>query len=412
MVAAGFALAVSHGVPAHATVTVGQWGVIVSDGSDQVVVSCSHGVLVASGVTAGQDCATVTDLSVLLGDGQDSADLSAVTRTTFPALRSPRIVARDSTPDPRPSDVVTGSPLGDRIEGDWRDTIDGGGGDDVISGGLSPAGGPGDDTMIGGTLVVSGGDGDDRFVNSEYVDGGPGRDHWDADLALLLSGIAPPQTFTMTDTGLSTDRADDANPALRFGGPVEIVTLTLVPASSESYDGSTFTGRQSIRTLDGDDTVVTGPAADTALAGAGNDRVTSGAGADLISLGEGDDRAVVRDGEVDDVDCGAGADIVVADAIDRLVRCEEVLLPVPRTSRIAGKRSYAKPEVAKFGFSSPIAGASFQCRLDNGRWKACTSRHKVRTARLSLGEHTLRVRAVLAGRVDASPSVKRFDVTR
>ena len=82
------------------------------------------------------------------------------------------------------------------------------------------------------------------------------------------------------------------------------------------------------------------------------------------------------------------------------------------TGAVKGKKSYEKPVVAKFGFSSPTAGATFQCKLDKGKWKACTSKLKVKTAKLTVGKHKLRVRAVLAGRVDPTPSVKRFKVTR
>ena len=78
---------------------------------------------------------------------------------------------------------------------------------------------------------------------------------------------------------------------------------------------------------------------------------------------------------------------------------------------LSGKKTWAKPAVAKFGFSSPTAGATFQCKLDKGKWKTCTSKHKVKTKKLKTGKHTLRVRAVLAGTVDPTPSVKKFKVT-
>jgi hypothetical protein len=48
------------------------------------------------------------------------------------------------------------------------------------------------------------------------------------------------------------------------------------------------------------------------------------------------------------------------------------------------------------------AGATFQCRLDDGTWKACTSPYAV--SDVSLGQHTISVRAIdAAGNVEATP---------
>ena len=82
----------------------------------------------------------------------------------------------------------------------------------------------------------------------------------------------------------------------------------------------------------------------------------------------------------------------------------------PETNAISGKATVAKPKKATFRFSSPTPGATFECRLDKGRWKACSSPHKVATKKLKKGKHTLRVRAVLGGLVDATPSKKSFKV--
>ena len=51
----------------------------------------------------------------------------------------------------------------------------------------------------------------------------------------------------------------------------------------------------------------------------------------------------------------------------------------------------------------------FQCKLDGGAWKACSSPKTYRN--LKKGRHTIRVRAIdKVGNVDASPAVKTFRV--
>ena len=125
---------------------------------------------------------------------------------------------------------------------------------------------------------------------------------------------------------------------------------------------------------------------------------------------------------MDRIDCGDGTDTVVADAVDSVVNCESVQLPavvtppppapvVPDTSKVKGPSKVAKGTTAKFKLKSPTAGATFQCKLDKGKWKTCKATHKVKTTKLKVGKHKLRVRAVVAGTVDPTPAVKKFKVT-
>lgn len=71
---------------------------------------------------------------------------------------------------------------------------------------------------------------------------------------------------------------------------------------------------------------ISGRAGDDALQGGdGADTIDGGPGRDVIGAGPGADVLNVLDGEVDRLDCGAGADKVAADKIDRLTRCERVV---------------------------------------------------------------------------------------
>lgn len=63
----------------------------------------------------------------------------------------------------------------------------------------------------------------------------------------------------------------------------------------------------------------------------------------------------------------------------------------------------------KFTFSSPTAGATFQCKLDKAAYAPCTSpkRYKVKA-----GKHKFSVAAVKAGVTDPTPATFKFKVVR
>lgn len=63
----------------------------------------------------------------------------------------------------------------------------------------------------------------------------------------------------------------------------------------------------------------------------------------------------------------------------------------------------------KFTFSSPTAGATFQCKLDKGAFAPCTSpkRYKVKA-----GKHKFSVEATKAGVTDPTPATFKFKVVR
>jgi Ca2+-binding RTX toxin-like protein len=86
-------------------------------------------------------------------------------------------------------------------------------------------------------------------------------------------------------------------------------------------------GNDVLAGLGGNDRLRGGGGDDTVDGGAGDDRLGGGRGADSLAGGEGDDRlfALVPDGTVDTLDCGAGAgDVARVRAEDVTVNCETV----------------------------------------------------------------------------------------
>lgn len=83
----------------------------------------------------------------------------------------------------------------------------------------------------------------------------------------------------------------------------------------------------------------------------------------------------------------------------------------PETIRRGGPGSRLRRGIATFRFGASERGVRFQCRLDGGRARTCTSPLTLR--RLRAGRHVLRVRAIdAAGNADRTPLVLRFAVPR
>ena len=417
-------LLVATANPASAAVDVQPFGNIVSDDTgDFISVTCDLGQLTANGITAGELCADLTGVSVSAGGGVDNVQLGALTPAMFPALIGFSVNTAESS-FPFEADNVSGSDLGERYTGDSADTINAGGGNDMIDGANSASGGAGDDSFMTISGFASGGTGDDRFIQfttAGGIDGGPGTDSWEIDFDQATLGVGPVTvSFVMSDTSLVVDVPGQGTQTVPGSG-LEHIYFTLLREGTQSYDGTTFSGYQHVRGMAGPDTITGGGADDALFGGNGDDTVTGGAGIDRIDGGEGNDAIAARDGVADRIDCGGGTDTVVADAIDTVVGCESVQLPavvtptpppvVPATGKVKGPASVAKGDTATFKLKSPTAGATFQCKLDKGKWKSCKATHKVKTAKLKVGKHKLQVRAVLAGVVDATPSVKKFSIT-
>ncbi len=87
--------------------------------------------------------------------------------------------------------------------------------------------------------------------------------------------------------------------------------------------------------------------------------------------------------------------------------------PLPDTSLDSHPKetikSKKKKVKVKFAFSSNVAGASFECKLDNGQFESCAS---PATYTVKRGSHTFSVRAVSAGGTDPIPATFDFKVKK
>lgn len=82
----------------------------------------------------------------------------------------------------------------------------------------------------------------------------------------------------------------------------------------------------------------------------------------------------------------------------------------PQTEIDKGPKRRTTKAKAKFKFSSPVAGADFECALDGKRFKSCSSPLKLK--RLKPGKHVFKVRAVVDGARDGSPAIHRWKILK
>jgi hypothetical protein len=112
---------------------------------------------------------------------------------------------------------------------------------------------------------------------------------------------------------------------------------------------------------------------------------------------------------------GDGAATVVARAVDAAgnvstsQRNVTVDNTAPETQIDSGPEGTVTSTSAEFTFSSPDAGASFECSLDGGSFAACSS--PTRYDGLAAAAHTFAVRAKdAAGNVDATPATRSWTI--
>ncbi len=93
---------------------------------------------------------------------------------------------------------------------------------------------------------------------------------------------------------------------------------------------------------DGNDQLKGGAGDDEIRSGAGNDTVDAGAGKDVVDAGAGNDFVNVKDGIAENVNCGAGNDVAIADSTDTA----SVAPNLPQASFMIGKMKAPKNDAA------------------------------------------------------------------
>lgn len=421
--AVGIAVLVLLAPAAHAAITIGTSGgtqlTITSDGAgDTITPTCTAGRVVVNGVNT-LECADTTSITVRAGGGNDVIDLTALRPTDLTALTEISIETGGG------ADTVLGSFGDDVVQGDGDDVVQGMGGRDTITNARTADGGEGDDVLDATRQAAVGGPGDDTFRHPQAgpFDGGPGIDTLDFDFR-AAGAPSVDVTLTITDSGLQATVAGPVPTTTGFSATnIERYEMGLMEAGVQVWDSSAFSGSVLVRGYGGTDRLTGGTGEDALYGGDGDDVLVGGAGFDILDGGTGNDTINSRDGAVDRVRCGPGTDTVVADAGDALTDCESVdvppttVAPAPTvfslvTGPISGPGKVARGNKARFRFTTPTAGAAFQCQIDAKAWKPCASPYTLKSRKLSLGKHRLSVRAVAQGVADATPSTHRFRVTR
>lgn len=230
------------------------------------------------------------------------------------------------------NDNVSGGSLADTVlGGGGNDRIDSLAGDDILDGG------PGNDVLLerrySGSLTGQGGHGADRLI------GGPGTDRF--------SYTERTDPITVTLDGLAND--GEAGEGDNVGSDIEFVEGGDGPSrlfgdgGPNRLEGTGFENTE-IHGGGGNDTLNGGAGPSQVFGDAGNDDVRGSAGNDLIDGGAGTDSLYgdedtcsftgcsggndtirARDGEADSIACGPGADQVTVDTLDTVAPdCESV----------------------------------------------------------------------------------------
>jgi Ca2+-binding RTX toxin-like protein len=275
--------------------------------NDNVTVSVSGGLLVHGQTTGGLnsgsdwDSATPGDqtvpadgtFTVVLNGGDGNDALTVLAKTTEIASATLNGEGGD--------DVLTGADTSDGLNGgDGNDTLVGGKGTDDVHGGA------GNDT-----LVWNNGDGSDR------LNGDAGNDLAEVNGSPTLGDVftlAPESggvKFQRTNlVPFTLDTATERFQVNGLGGDDSITAQDGVGAATLlSVDGGA--GNDTVNGSDGPDLILGGEGNDVLNGGGGDDRIVGGPGSDAMNGGAGDDTLVWNNGDGTDVINGdAGRDDV------------------------------------------------------------------------------------------------------
>lgn len=227
------------------------------------------------------------------------------------------------------------------VSSDLPMQLEGGPGGDALfgfgAGAVTAIGGAGDDQLGGGTGTdrLDGGEGMDYLSGGDGTDhltGGEGADELIGDASMCCfegeEGEAPAlkNTPDVLEGGAGNDRFRGIEPVdVLTGGEGRDAASIESEAPITVALGAGGLDVESVEVRPGDATVRGDARVNEIRTSDGKDTIDPGAGFDLVESGRGDDTVTVRDGFPDVVNCGEGADRVVADTQDEVeASCETV----------------------------------------------------------------------------------------
>ncbi|HAA52172.1 MAG TPA: hypothetical protein DCE43_20815 [Planctomycetaceae bacterium] len=291
----------------------------MGDGNDTVNIDTLKGVsgtLLAIYGEGGNDTLTANDVSIgtvriLLdgGDGDDTISGSAGDDSLYGGDGADLISGEngdDTVEAGLGDDLVYGNGGNDQIDGgDGNDTIEGNTGNDHLTGDF------GDDSLTGGNDddSLDGGAGDDKLngqKGDDELSGGIGADTLTGGSGddLLDGGLNDDRL--LANDGDDTLRGDDGNDEIHGHGGDDLIG----GGDGDDYITSDD-GFDLINGGDGDDNINSGGDDDTIVGGDGNDTLFGGSGADVVLGEDGDDRVFGQGGVSDTLSGGEGSDVLV-----------------------------------------------------------------------------------------------------
>jgi hypothetical protein len=365
----------------------GAWYVVASPGQF-VPTDAGAGCTYVTSSRIDCEFATVTAMAIDGGAGDDNITIgspppaptySPVPATMYGSIGSDTLVGGDGNDTIR-DELPT-------LCGQGVDLLSGGEGNDTLTGCLGSdtlLGGPGDDTLS------------DTSGGTETFDGGAGNDTMDSRDNVGEAPVCGPGTDILRRDALDTVGSD-----CELFVPRPVMSPTI---AGELVEGRTITTSTGVWADDPTsfayewrrcDVNFVGDTVCTPLAG------ETAASYDLVSADVDMFMRVIVTGTN-----AAGSDTMSASTFD--VAADTV---APETTIVRKPRSKTKARKATFGFRSSEAQSTFQCRLDDGRWRACKPPRTYK--KLKPGLHVFRVRATDPfGNADPSPAVRVWRVKR